>query len=283
MSFDTNLIPLEKLLADLYGSRVARIIDWAGLNPQHISPDGTAIDIWHGILTEACSSGKLHELIEECIDDKKSEELKKVYDDYLQLKKSLLIQRPDEDINNVRAYVEYVECKISFFQDISFAKHEYNYTLKNFGYSEGEWQFHFSIPNATPNQVNAGDAFEGVDESNKLTVDKVFFNGGTKLILRNLLPASDVRTLRFSYDAPTTHMIYQGENVRVAYYQAELFHDFVITKSEKVIINFPKNTNITPPINVPAKINDATVIFEAYNIPRGERRLFPIFFDLTGD
>jgi hypothetical protein len=291
MRYDSDLRTIERILAELYSdvSEAKRLIDYVGLSAERISWEGKAIEIWHGILTEACISKKVHELVKECIRDRNYEELENAYGEYVIAKESAV--PPDVNINKMdlplkidetgdNAYAEYIECKITFCEDISLAKHEYRYRLRNFGYNEGEDKFHFIITNAEPNQVTKITAFDGETE---IVVDKESFKQSTKLILSRLLPLKDgnTKTLCFSYDAPTSRLIHQGHFISVGYYQAELFHEFEITKNERVIIKFPKGTRIQTPIHVSAKVEGTTVMFDAYNIPKLEMRTFPIFFTTT--
>lgn len=289
MRYDPDLIEIEHMLAELYRdvAEAKRIIDYAGLPAHRISWEGKAIDIWHGILSEAYITREVHNLISTCIRESDSEELRVAYQRYLSIKQNAL---PPENstqaasrhaMNTVSstAYAECVECKITFCEDISFATHEYHYSLRNFGYAEGENTFYFIVPNAEPHQVKNEVAFEG---DNPIKISKKPYSHSTTLVLENLAPLTDgnAKTLRFSYDAPTSRLMHHGLFVSTGYYHAELIHEFEITKSEKVIINFPKGTRIKSSIDMPARIEGTTASFEAYNISRGEMRKFSVFFRL---
>jgi hypothetical protein len=285
MKFDPDLVPIEKILADLYSEvhGVTRIIQWAGLDVEGLYLDGAAIDTWHGTFVQACSRSSnrgefVHEVIKLCIEEKKSNDLKVAYDIYCERKQSASSEFKSSAISNA-AYVELLECQITFCADISFAQHEYYYDVRNFGYREGEDSFYFKIPNARPEQVTEVTAAHNKEELKRIRKEP--FEGGARLTFKIPPPIRDnVKLLRFSYKAPSTHWIYQNKSISVGSYHAELYHDFEITKYEKVIIKFPDGTDISPPLNIAAEVNKATVTFEAFNVSRGEKRTFPIFFNL---
>src|SRR3982750_1378105 len=85
MEWTRKLDTINEILADLYPTRgeMRRLISIAGLSLARIDFDGKGIDIWHRIITEAISQGRLNVLIEKCIEEfPQNQELQKAYQNY---------------------------------------------------------------------------------------------------------------------------------------------------------------------------------------------------------
>jgi hypothetical protein len=219
-------------------------------------------------------------LIDLCIEDSQSVNLKKAYETYratLEVERQFQLAAAGPE-DQEPSYAEEIKCTISLSEKLLVASHEYTFALKNFGLKLGEDKFQWVVPNALPDSVTSVNAnFCG----EKHPFSKDALGRGTKLVFEDLQTTEKEKltTLKFSYDAPTSAYFYSGDQIKVCFYHAHLFHDFEITKLEEVIIDLPDDAIISMP-DTAATINGRTISYQEYNVLRGEFRVFPVFFSV---
>ena len=278
-----SLYRLEKTLGEIYpeDSDSRRFADYVNLPLYKVDFQGTPINIWHSLLSFAKIRGVMEMLIELCLEDSQSIELKKAYESY---RATLEVEHQNQraargDDDQEPAYAEKITCTISISEKLSIASHEYTFALKNFGLKLGEDKFQWLVPNASPDSVTSVAANFGGE---KHPFTKEALGRGTKLVFDNLQTTEreKLTTLRFSYEAPTSAYFYSGDQLKVCFYHAQLFHDFEITKLEEVTIKLPGEAVISMP-DTTAVIKGPTISYQEYNVLRGELRVFPVFFSLA--
>lgn len=104
MNWLPSLIRLRDLLAQIYLSKEGtfRLVDAANISKGNIAFDDAAVSNWHNILTEAISRGKFSALVEVCIQDSGSAQLKNAYHDYINE-----MQQTDPPADIVRDVIEW--------------------------------------------------------------------------------------------------------------------------------------------------------------------------------
>ncbi len=285
-SSDTNigqsLFRLEKILGEIYpeDSDSKRLADYVGLPLDRLDFRGTPINIWHGLLKLANIRRVFEHLIKLCLEDSQSVDLEKAYESYratVEVERQTQLAAIGKD-DQEPAYAEEIKCTISLSEKLLVASHEYTFALKNFGLKLGEDKFQWLVPNAFPNSITsvAGN-FCGEEHP----FSKEALGHGTKLVFENLQTTErdKLTTLKFSYDAPTSAYFYSGNQIKVCFYHAHLYHDFEITKLEEVIIDLPGEPVISMPGST-AIIKGSTISYKEYNVLRGEFRVFPVFFSV---
>lgn len=174
--------------------------------------------------------------------------------------------------------IEMIECTIALRKDLSYAKHSYKYTLRNFGDEAGENSFYFVVPNAAANQIHHVMAYDG-DTDHQPAMSKQPQARGTKLVFSNLSPVlpGQLKVFTFSYEAPTSAFTYKSVFGDVAFYRAELVHSYDTDKA-LVTLELPKGSRITDHVGNAKRAGSCSITFEENDLDRDRLYAFPIFF-----
>jgi hypothetical protein len=173
-------------------------------------------------------------------------------------------------------YIERLKCEFALGKGLGTARHSYQYVFKNFGDAPDEDSFYFIVPNATPNEVL--NVVVSDDDDHSPSLSKLTHANGTKLIFSNLssVAQGQSKKLSFSYDAPTSALLYQGFLINVCFYRPELFHTYTVQKAE-VIITLPKGSRIIKWVGN-ATANKTTLTFDEHDLSPRIMHTFPVFF-----
>jgi hypothetical protein len=175
------------------------------------------------------------------------------------------------------AYIERVVCQVTLNNDLESAKHEYRYTLMHFGDDQGEDSFYFFVPNARPDQIGELTATDGehTSPSTHLTLE----GEGTKILFSNLarVATGQPKILTFSYNAPTSALLYRGRLVNVCFYRVLLEHAYTV-RAAKVIINLPRGSHVSKDVVNDDQIKGTKIEFEKDDLEKRKLYSFPTFF-----